>query len=55
MVFNGTENDKFSHNHNIVNFILTHLVDNHKMHLYYFTRGICLLIFQQKHYGPCMV
>ena len=29
MVFNGTENDKFSHHHNIVNFISTHPVGDH--------------------------
>ena len=29
MVCNDTENDKFSHNHNIVNFISTRLVSDH--------------------------
>ena len=29
MVFNGTENYEFSHNHNIVNFISTGPVDDH--------------------------
>ena len=29
MVFNGTENDKFSHHHNIVNFISTRPVVDH--------------------------
>ena len=29
MVFNGTENKKNSHNHNIVNFILTRPVGEH--------------------------
>ena len=29
MVFNATENDKFSHYHNIVNFIFTRPVGDH--------------------------
>ena len=29
LVFNATENYKFSHNHNIVNFICTHPVGDH--------------------------
>ena len=29
MVFNGTENDKLSHNYNIVNFIYTRPVGDH--------------------------
>ena len=29
MVFNGTENYKFSHRHNIVNFIYTRQVGDH--------------------------
>ena len=29
MVFNGTENDKFSHHYNIVNFISTRPVGDH--------------------------
>ena len=29
MVFNGTENDKLSHNHNIVNLISNSPVDDH--------------------------